>query len=240
MKTIYGILAGIAFLLISACNPQVITNIDKAYPPIDYRQKIAVIGLEEKEPEDAVVLGEVKIGDTGFTTNCGYEIVLYNAKIEARKTGGNAIKITEHIPPQTQKTTCHKITAQILKIENVEKYLAKKEKRTIQNTDHATLKIYRFNGIGPLVSYNLHLDDSVICRVKNNFKKTLRIKKKGPHTLWAKTETKAKATVNFQPGKTYYLRCSVSMGAFVGRPKLEIVDQFAGKEEFESFKAKNK
>jgi len=36
------------------------------------------------------------------------------------------------------------------------------------------------------------------------------------------------------------LRCGISMGAFVGRPRLELIDSKTGKAEFESFKAKNK
>jgi hypothetical protein len=37
----------------------------------------------------------------------------------------------------------------------------------------------------------------------------------------------------------YYLKCGVKMGAFVGRPKIELVNNKAGKLEFESLKAKN-
>lgn len=60
-------------------------------------------------------LGEVKIGDTGFSTNCDYETVIDAAKLEARKVGGNAIKIVSHQNPDFV-SSCHRITATIYKI----------------------------------------------------------------------------------------------------------------------------
>jgi len=39
-------------------------------------------------------------------------------------------------------------------------------------------------------------------------------------------------------GKEYFLRCSVKMGVFVGRPEIEFVSFQNGKSEFESFEAK--
>jgi len=41
--------------------------------------------LEEKEPDNAEFLGHVKIGDTGFSTNCSYATIIDDAKLEARK-----------------------------------------------------------------------------------------------------------------------------------------------------------
>lgn len=92
----------------------------------------------------------------------------------------------------------------------------------------------------PLVKFNLYLGDTVICKVRNNFKTTVHIKKDGLNTLWAKTESKSEVPIDIEFGKTYYLRCEVTMGALVGRPKLELVDNKTGKLEFESFKAKHK
>lgn len=99
--------------------------------------------------------------------------------------------------------------------------------------------MYRFSGVGPAVSYDLHLGDEVVCRVKNNFKKSIQIKTTGAVTIWAKTEAKSEIPVTIEPGHTYYVRCSVTMGAFVGHPLLELVDYQTGKSEFETFNAKN-
>jgi hypothetical protein len=87
------------------------------------------------------------------------------------------------------------------------------------------------------VSYDLRLDDTVVCRVNNKFKKTIKIRKYGHTTLWAKTETKDELPINIQPGREYYIRCAVTMGAFVGHPSLELVDTNTGRTEFNAVKA---
>lgn len=234
------VLVACCALVQTGCNPKISTNISKSYPTTAYDQQIAVIPLEQEIPAGAEVLGEVKIGDNGFTAtaNCTYSKVLEDAKLEARKAGGNAIKITEHKLPTAMGSSCHRITASILHLENPDAYLAKAEE-VIADVDYAILNVYRFSGVGPAVSYDLHLGDEVVCRVKNNFKKSIQIKTTGAVTIWAKTEAKSEIPVTIEPGHTYYVRCSVTMGAFVGHPLLELVDYQTGKSEFETFNAKN-
>jgi len=239
MKKLHGLMIISALIFFSSCNPKISTSISKSYPALDYKQEVVVFGLDQPEPDNAEVLGQVKIGDAGLSTNCGYDIVMDKAKLEARKAGGNAIKIIEHKPPTAMGSTCHRITAKILKVENIENYTPKAEEEVLLNVDYAILNVYRYSGTGALVSYDLYLGDSVICRVKNNFKTTLHIEKDGLNSLWARTEAKSEVPIDIKMGKTYYLRCEITMGAFVGRPKLELIDSKTGKAEFESFKAKN-
>lgn len=239
MKKLHGLMIVIAMIIFNSCNPKISTSISKSYPPLDYRQEVVVIGLEQSEPDSTEVFGQVKIGDTGFSTNCTYDIVIDKAKLEARKAGGNAIKIIKHRPPTALGNSCHRITAMILKVKNIENYTPQVEEEVLLDVDYAILNIYRYGGAGALISYDLYLGDSVICRVKNNFKTTIHIKKDGLNTLWARTEAKSEVPVDIKLGKTYYLRSGITMGAFVGRPKLELIDSKTGKAEFESFKAKN-
>lgn len=119
MKQIHVLLIFLALILFSSCNPKVITSLSKSYPPLDYKQDVVVFELDQAGPGDAEVLGEVKIGDTGFSTNCDYDTVIDRAKQEARKAGGNAIKIIQHVQP-TAVSTCHSIMALILKLDNYE------------------------------------------------------------------------------------------------------------------------
>lgn len=130
MKTIYIIFFGLAVIFLSSCSPKVTTIIAKNYPALSYDKEVLVIELNQVQPENAEVLGEVKVGDSGVSTNCGYDVVIDKAKMEARKIGGNALKITRHILPSVMASTCHQITATILKIDNVGNYapLAEEEK----------------------------------------------------------------------------------------------------------------
>lgn len=85
----------VCLLMISiiACSPKVGTNLAKNYSPLINKEKVLVIGITEYIPLGAEVLGTVKISDSGFSTHCGWEIVLEKAKSEARKTSGNVLKI---------------------------------------------------------------------------------------------------------------------------------------------------
>ncbi len=104
------------------------------------------------------------------------------------------------------------------------------------NADYAILYIYRPSGIGPLVSYDLHLGDTTLCRVVNKFKKAIKVRKDGLNTIWARTEIKVEIPIDIEFGRAYYIRCGVSMGAFVGHPKLDRVDDETGRLEYQTVK----
>ena len=107
--------------------------------------------------------------------------------------------------------------------------------------DCALLHIYRKGSFaGAAIGYDLCLDDDKIFRVTNKSKTTIKITKEGMYTLSAKTETKTEVPINIQFGNEYYVRCGVKMGALVGRPKIEAVDNRTGKAEFEKISLKKK
>jgi hypothetical protein len=86
-------------LFISSCTPRITTSISRPLEPVHYKQEILMFGLNVAQPPHATEIGIVKIRDSGFTVNCGWDAVIEDAKMEARNAGGNAIKITRHIPP---------------------------------------------------------------------------------------------------------------------------------------------
>jgi hypothetical protein len=236
MKQISFLLIG-CILILCSCAPKISTTISKSYTELDYREEVRVLGLQDPVPANSEELGVVKIGDSGFSNNCGWDAVIDRAKIEARKAGGNAIKITNHIPPSIMGSSCHRIIAKILKVDNFDVISTVAiVDSSLLNADYALLHVYRYSGVGALVGYDLHLGDTVICRVSNKWKKSIKIRKDGLNTLWAKTETKEELPINIKFGNEYYIRCSVTMGAFVGHPKLELVDNQTGKAEYQSVK----
>ena len=240
MKTKTPLQLILLFILFNSCSLKITTSITKSYQPLDYKKDIIILQLSQEIPEGTETLGEVKIQDSGLSVNCSYDVAIDKAKTEARKVGGNAIKIIKHKKPELLGSSCHRITATILKIDNIESYVSDNSSdEELLDVDYAILKVYREkNFSGAIIAYNLQLGDSVICRVKNNFRETIHIKKDGLNTLWAKTESKVEIPINIKHGKTYYLRCGIKMGAFVGRPSLELVDSNTGKYEYESIKTK--
>jgi hypothetical protein len=100
--------------------------------------------------------------------------------------------------------------------------------------DCALLHIYRPGSMaGMAISYQINLDDEPLFRVKNKSKTTVRVTSEGLKTLWAKTETREELPIEIQFGNEYYVRCGIGLGAFVGRPRIELVPGKTGKAEFD-------
>lgn len=117
-KTTFLAFFGVLVFL-SSCSPRINSSITKNYPALDSLDEVAVLEMAEKVPSNTEKLGEVKIGDTGFTTKCDLETVLEAAKVEARKAGGNLLKITDHTYPDLA-SSCHRITAAIYKVTSLD------------------------------------------------------------------------------------------------------------------------
>jgi hypothetical protein len=101
--------------------------------------------------------------------------------------------------------------------------------------DVALIYIYRVRRMaGAAIGYDIHWGDETIWRAKNNSKATIRLSEAGIAALWAKTESRVDLPLDIQLGHEYYVRCGMKMGAFVGRPELELVDAATGKAEFDA------
>ncbi|NDP21228.1 MAG: DUF4156 domain-containing protein [Paludibacter sp.] len=108
-------LVTLVVLFLSSCSPKITTSITKNYPLADSTQEVNIIEINEEVPSNSELLGEVRVTDSGFSTRCDYESVLNAAKLEARKAGGNTIRILTHQLPG-MSSSCHQIVANIYKI----------------------------------------------------------------------------------------------------------------------------
>lgn len=231
-------------LVLFSCGPRVKTTlIERADEPyaLEATGTIGILGVADPIPAGAVVLGSVKVGDTGFSTDCGWERVLAEARLAARNAGGNVLKLTVHEPPGFA-SSCHRITASILRVDRTTlSGPGLSNEAAIDTTwDHAMLYVYRPGGLGALVSYNLHLGDSLICRVTNKSTFAIKIEREMRTTLWARTEARSEVAFDARFGHSYYLRCTVAMGAMVGHPFLELVDPSIGRLEYEAVSSKRR
>jgi uncharacterized ubiquitin-like protein YukD len=105
--------------------------------------------------------------------------------------------------------------------------------------DYAVLNIYRPKKMtGSMLEYDLRLGDEwVLCKVKNNTWTSVEVSQTGRQKIWAKTEARAEAFLDIEPGQVYYIRCGVKMGIMVGRPSIEIVPNEIGEAEFQAVQA---
>lgn len=238
--------------MLAACTAKIQTAITKAYATLDYRDEVVVLGVDEQPPPAAIEVGTLRVADSGFSIKCDYEIIINEAKLEARKVGGNVLKITQHRLPDF-RSSCHRIEAKILRVENADEL---KKPGTVQaktktevredapaasgevvdtTLDYAILYVYRFGGAGSTVGYNLYLGEAPLCRVTGNSKQVVALRTEGKTTLWATAESKKEIPIDVQFGRKYYLRCGMGAG-----PTLELVDGRTGISEYASIKEKKK
>jgi len=107
------------------------------------------------------------------------------------------------------------------------------------SNDCALLHFYRpATKIGVAVSYGVHLDNEVVFLAKYNTKKTVKVTKEGLKTLWAQTEARAELPVDVKLGHEYFIRCNLGVGAFVGRPRIVLVDNNEGRRQYTKIRTK--
>lgn len=126
--TIRLILALFLFCFLQACSPLITRTIVKAYPPLNETEEVQVIALGDESAYQYEELGTVRVGDNGFGGKCKYDDQILHAKREAKKMGGNIIKVVEHIPPHSKMIglgyayfPCHEILVLVLRHKNSSK-----------------------------------------------------------------------------------------------------------------------
>ena len=146
---VYSVTAWIGIILlltITSCSPTINSKLFMDRGILPSEETVVVYKVNEPVPNGADTIGTLKIGDSGFTSNCSYDTVIGIAKSEARWMGGNIVKLTEHKPPMPSGSSCHRIKADVLYLptdsikEKVDSTLAflktmdSKKKETIDQT----------------------------------------------------------------------------------------------------------
>lgn len=164
MKIIKAVV--ITFLLgqLFSCNPRITSSLYNNYLAPEC-EEVIVINVDEVDPETCCLLGKVKVDDTGFSINCDYERVIALAKTEAKKIGGNALKIIKHTKPSFFGSSCHQITAKILRIGICDDTLI----QTINNPDEELVKFNKSDLLGEkgMVYLNLSFPEGNSLYIKN-------------------------------------------------------------------------
>lgn len=78
----------IATIFICSCGTTKNMSVLKYYPPT--QEEVEVMGIGQTIPEGAVMIGNITIGDTGFTSayNCTYSIIIQQATSMAQQMEG--------------------------------------------------------------------------------------------------------------------------------------------------------
>jgi hypothetical protein len=99
--------------ILYSCAPIISTTSVQKYSPLNMQDNIIIYQQNATLPPDIKIIGKTEIKDSGFSVNCGFDVVLEKVKNEARKIGANAIVITEHLLPSIWGSSCHRIKANL-------------------------------------------------------------------------------------------------------------------------------
>lgn len=102
------LIAILPFMLIS-CGANIKSNFTEKLKPLTIENKVAFLDLENKLPENVKKIGEAKFGDTGFSTDCGFNTNLISARKLARENGANIVKVIEKKEPSILGSSCYRI-----------------------------------------------------------------------------------------------------------------------------------
>ncbi len=113
MGKIYLLSTGLLALLLTACNPRVMTDIMISHDPLP-ADSVHVFDVGETAPNSAEAIGKVAVVDAGFTTRCKYDQILQLAKEETGQAGGNGLLLITHLKPSFWGSSCHQIEGMML------------------------------------------------------------------------------------------------------------------------------
>lgn len=104
-------------VIVSSCSTSKKVSVLQTHTPFDEKTTVTVISASQKVPDNAKLVGSIKIGDSGFTTKCTYADVVNDATKQARAMGANLIQIIKHKEPNPLTSTCHRIECEVYRVE---------------------------------------------------------------------------------------------------------------------------
>jgi hypothetical protein len=103
-------------------------------------------------------------------------------------------------------------------------------------SDQSVVYIYRPSSfVGGGVSYTVYSGKKAITKLYNGGYYPY-VTAPGEVELWAETESKSSVTVDVKAGETKYVKGTVGVGFFIGRPNLSIVDPAVAQTEIKECK----
>ncbi len=225
----------------ASCAPKVKSKIVQTAEPLGESGTVVTLYPSESSPPNAILLGTFRVGEQGATVGCTYEVVMKLALQDARLHGANILHI-QKIKEPNGGSTCFTFKGSYFKVPDIYSYqdsiVALEDSITATkfkgDKGYALLHVYRPSlGYGWALNYKLHQNDSVLCKIRNGFYETFRIDNPQCYNFWAKTESLEELNLCIEGGQEYYLKCGVSLGAFIGRPRIFLVEKSLGRSEFQ-------
>lgn len=102
----------ILFVLLTSCAPRVVSKVHKQEEALRVEEAVVVLDRHEEVYSGAALLGTLSVEDTGYTLDCSLRKVLEMAVKEARKMGGNIVRVVRYYPPD-HSSSCYRLKAEV-------------------------------------------------------------------------------------------------------------------------------
>jgi len=153
-----------ALILGISCTPKIVDKSILSLPDrSNYNyEPFAIFEKDSLQANAYQLVGNIEIKDSGFSMQCDYETVKSLAKSKALQMGGNGFIITEHRPPN-EFSTCHRIKAKVINIENPRLYETEiiwHEKRKLEILDYKGSVENRPSTVATLCSFKCQIEQT--------------------------------------------------------------------------------
>lgn len=99
---------------LTSCSPKITSNFINSQPKLSIDESIALLDIEHKLPESITKIGELRFQDSGFSTDCSFNSLMTQARIEARKNGANIVKVIDKKKPDLW-SSCYRLKIELYK-----------------------------------------------------------------------------------------------------------------------------
>lgn len=243
MRRMFYLLLASGFLYQCAQKSSPSTTAFRANPLPD---SIAVFMLQPDElvPDNSKFVREIQMGQSLFSSNCGYKNLMNYARFTAKQSGANLIHLTQINKP-AMGNGCYHVTARLYSNFEAEdlKKLADRQKAANQSklpkdADYAIVNFYRpKNYEGAIVSYSIKVDGKeTIGKSSNGHFFQYKVTQFGKHRFSGKTGKQDFVVINVEKGQEYYVRCGVTKGSNIALPDMYVIENYVGEREMSELK----
>ncbi|MFH4964256.1 hypothetical protein V8G69_04570 [Gaetbulibacter sp. M235] len=114
MKQITKMLFLITVIGITSCSPKITSNFTNPQPKLSIDENVALLDIDNNLPENVVKVGELRFQDSMFSTDCSFNSLMNQARVEARKNGANIVKVIDKKKPDLW-SSCYRLKIELYK-----------------------------------------------------------------------------------------------------------------------------
>ncbi|WP_166962274.1 hypothetical protein [Yeosuana marina] len=114
MKQLTKILFLVTVVGLTSCSPKITSNFTNPQPKLSIDEKVALLDIEHKLPENITKVGDLRFQDSGFSTDCSFNSLMNKARMEARKNGANIVKVVNKKKPNLW-SSCYRLKIELYK-----------------------------------------------------------------------------------------------------------------------------